>query len=48
MYFFEEDINLLNDEKIKYFNESYIKMQYRDGDYHQIIFSLVIYNLFSL
>ena len=32
-------VNVLNDEQIKFFNESDIKMQYIGGDYHQINFS---------
>lgn len=32
-------VNLFNDEQIKFFNESDIKMQYIGGDYHQITFS---------
>lgn len=32
-------VNLLNEEQIKFFNESDIKMQYIGGDYHQITFS---------
>ena len=32
-------VNLLNDEKVKFLNESDIKMQYIGGEYHQINFS---------